>query len=147
LIQAESTRTGTTVPNGVVASEATSGEPTEVAAAEGASPSFVHRATEENSRADYAYVRPPAIDGDPDAVVLASVSAGREDAGAEPSGHNIGVWCDFADRRQWPIFNQDRAAVPAGAAFGVVLPRRPKGSSTAPGPRTPRATPPTLTTR
>ena len=46
LIQAEITRPGTTAPNGVVASEATAGEPTEVAAAEGASPSSsVHRAT------------------------------------------------------------------------------------------------------
>jgi hypothetical protein len=96
-------------------------ETTDVADAEGAS-SFVHRATEENSRADYTYIRHPAIDGDPDAVVLASVSAGRGDDGGETYGHNIGVWYDFADRREWAIFNQDLAAVPAGATFEVVLP-------------------------
>ena len=101
--------------------ETLASEDTDAAAAEGAS-SFVHRATEENSRGDYTYIRHPAIDGDPDAVVLVSVSAGRGDDGAENYGHNIGVWYDFEDRREWAIFNQDLAAVPAGATFEVVLP-------------------------
>ena len=46
---------------------------------------FVHRATEENSRGDYTYIRHLAIDGDQEPVVLVvAVPAGREDAGAEP---------------------------------------------------------------
>ena len=75
--------------------------------------SFVHRATDANSRGDYTYLDDPRINGDPDAVVLA--------APADGYGHNIGVWFEPRQKR-WAIFNQDLTAVPAGAAFGVVLP-------------------------
>ena len=85
MIQAKSTRTGTTVPNGVVASEATAGAAAEGASSSFASSSFIHRATGENSRGDYTYIRHLAIDGDQEPVVLVvAVPAGREDAGAEP---------------------------------------------------------------
>ena len=80
---------------------------------------FLHRATEENSRGDYTYLSDPAIDADPEAVVLVVSS---EDAAGEDYGHNVGVWYEFADRKKWAIFNQDLAAVPAGATFRVVLP-------------------------
>ena len=36
--------------------------------------------------------------------------------------HNIGVWYE-GGARKWAIFNQDRAAVPSGATFEVVVPR------------------------
>lgn len=80
---------------------------------------FTHIATDENSRGDYTYLSDPAIDGDPDAVVLVVSS---EDAGSAGYGRNVGVWYDFVDRRRWAIFNQDRAAVPAGSTFRVVVP-------------------------
>ena len=80
---------------------------------------FVHRATDENSRGNYTYVGGSAIDGDPNAVVM--VFAGREGAGSATYGHNIGAYYDPGAQR-WAIFNQDRSAVPAGAAFQVVLP-------------------------
>jgi hypothetical protein len=83
--------------------------------------SFVHRATDGNSRGDYTYLSDPAIDGEPDAVVLVAVSAGREGAGSATYGHNVGVWYE-PGAQKWAIFNQDRTAVPAGAAFRVVLP-------------------------
>ena len=82
--------------------------------------SFVHRATDENSRGDYTYLDHPTINGEPDAVVLVTVSADRE--GAQGAyGHNIGVWYE-PGAQKWAIFNQDLAAVPAGATFRVVLP-------------------------
>ena len=82
--------------------------------------SFVHRATDGNSRGDYTYLSDPAIDGEPGAVVLATASAVR--GGAQDAyGHNIGVWYE-AGAQKWAIFNQDLAAVPAGATFRVVLP-------------------------
>jgi hypothetical protein len=83
---------------------------------------FVHRATDENSRGDYTYLSDPAIDGDPDALVMVAGSANREggDRGAT-YGHNIGVWYE-PGAQKWAIFNQDLAAVPAGATFRVVLP-------------------------
>jgi hypothetical protein len=90
-------------------------EPTEEA-------SFVHRATDENSRGDYTYLGDPSIDGDPNAVVLVTVSADREGNGEAAYGHNVGVWYDSADQERWAIFNQDRTSVPSGTTFRVVLP-------------------------
>ena len=82
--------------------------------------SFVHRAAADNSRGDYTYLNDPALNGEPDAVVLVAASADRE--GAQGTyGHNIGVWYE-PGAQKWAIFNQDLAAVPAGATFRVVLP-------------------------
>ena len=80
--------------------------------------SFVHRATDANSRGDYTYIDDPRTNGDPDAVVLVSSSEG---AGGGAYGRNVGVWYEPTKQR-WAIFNQDLAPVPAGSAFGVVLP-------------------------
>lgn len=84
--------------------------------------SFVHDATDANSRGDYTYLDDPATNGDPNAVVLAVLSSDRGSAGAAADyGHNIGVWYEPVARK-WAIFNQDRAAVPAGTTFEVVVP-------------------------
>ena len=83
--------------------------------------SFVHRATDGNSRGDYTYISDPSIDGKPDAVVLVSTASDRKDAGTADYGHNIGVWYE-GGAGQWAIFNQDLAAVPAGSTFKVVVP-------------------------
>jgi hypothetical protein len=88
----------------------------------GVEASFIHRATDGNSRGDYTYIRDPSIDGDADAIVLASPGTDGGDVGAASYGHNIGVWYEPGARR-WAIFNQDRAAVPAGSTFEVVVPR------------------------
>jgi hypothetical protein len=80
--------------------------------------SFVHRATDENSRGDYTYISDPSINGDPNAIVLVSPTPDQENLGTASYEHNIGVWFE-GGTRQWAIFNQDRAAVPAGAAFRV----------------------------
>ena len=97
---------------------------------EGADPgegaSFVHTATDENSRGDYTYLAHPRIDGDPDAVVLAVPSPGRGEQAGAAYGHNIGVWYEPAKER-WAIFNQDLTAVPAGSAFEVVVPPADRG--------------------
>jgi hypothetical protein len=95
-------------------------EATEPVEPAGKEVSFVHRATDGNSRSDYTYLDHPTINGEPDAVVLVTVSADRE--GAQGAyGHNIGVWYE-SGAQKWAIFNQDLAAVPAGATFRVVLP-------------------------
>ncbi len=92
---------------------------------------FTHTATDTNSRGDYTYIGDPSIDGDPNAVVLvaptsdrgsASASAITATAGTSAYSHNIGVWYEGADKKKWAIFNQDRAAVLAGATFEVVIP-------------------------
>jgi hypothetical protein len=84
--------------------------------------SFIHRATDENSRGDYTYISDPSIDADQNAIVLVSPTSDQENLGTASYKHNIGVWYE-AGARKWAIFNQDRAAVPAGATFKVVVPR------------------------
>jgi hypothetical protein len=84
--------------------------------------SFIHRATDENSRGDYTYISDPSIDGEPNAIVLVSPTSDQENLGTTPYKHNIGVWYE-AGARKWAIFNQDRAAVPAGATFRVEVPQ------------------------
>ena len=84
--------------------------------------SFTHRATDKNSRGDYTYIGDPSINGDPDAIVLVSPTPDQENLGTASYEHNIGVWYE-GGARMWAIFNQDRAAVPAGATFEVIVPR------------------------
>jgi hypothetical protein len=83
--------------------------------------SFVHRADRANSRGDYTYISDPSINGRPNAKIFASLTSGRGDTGSYK--HNIGVWYESAARR-WAIFNQDRAPVPAGSTFEVVVPQK-----------------------
>jgi hypothetical protein len=84
--------------------------------------SFVHRATDKNSRGDYTIISDPSINGDANAIVLVSLTSGPGNSGAGSYEHNIGVWYSSAPRR-WAIFNQDRAPVPAGATFEVEVPQ------------------------
>ena len=88
--------------------------------------SFVHRATGANSRGDYTYLDHPSINADPDAVVLVVPASSGRDGGSSAYGHNIGVWYEPGERK-WAVFNQDLAAVPAGSAFEVVVPRADEG--------------------
>jgi hypothetical protein len=87
-----------------------------------AATAFTHTATDANSRGDYTYINDPSIDGDPDAVVLVVPSADRDKAKGTTYAHNIAVWYDDVNEKEWVIFNQDRAAVPAGTAFEVSVP-------------------------
>jgi hypothetical protein len=84
--------------------------------------SFVHRVTDKNSRGDYTYIGSPSINGDPNTIVLVSPTSDQENLGTASYKHNIGVWYE-GGARKWAIFNQDRAAVPSGATFEVVVPR------------------------
>ena len=105
--------------------EATSGEanPGQNAKSAPANKSvFTHTATDANSRGDYTYISDPAIDGDPDAVVLVAQSTDRKNARGASYDHNIGVWYEGINEKKWAIFNQDRAAIPAGTTFEVIIP-------------------------
>ena len=90
--------------------------------------SFIHKADQENSRGDYTYISEPSINGDAKAIVIVSVSptSDGESTGNASYEHNIGVWYEPV-ARQWAIFNQDRAPVPAGAAFVVIVPQASAG--------------------
>ena len=84
---------------------------------------FTHTATDTNSRGDYTYISDPAIDGHPDTVVLVVPSTDRGNARAASYDHNIGVWYEGINEKKWAIFNQDRAAIPSGATFEVIIPQ------------------------
>ena len=83
---------------------------------------FTHTATDANSRDYYTYISDPAIDGSPNFVVLVVPSTDRRNDGDASYDHNIGVWYEGANEKKWAIFNQDRAAIPAGATFEVIVP-------------------------
>jgi hypothetical protein len=84
---------------------------------------FTHTATDANSRGDYTYISHPAIDGDPNAVVLVAQSTDRGNARGASYDHNIGVWYEGVNEKKWDMFNQDRAAIPAGRTFEVIIPQ------------------------
>ena len=84
--------------------------------------SFVHHATDENSRGDYTYINDPSINGDANAILLVAPSTDRANAGDATYDHNIGVWYEGVNEKKWAIFNQDRAAIPAGRTFKVITP-------------------------
>jgi hypothetical protein len=52
---------------------------------------FTHTATDANSRGDYTYISDPAIDGDPNAVVLVVPRTDRGNAKGASYDHNISV--------------------------------------------------------
>ncbi len=83
--------------------------------------SFVHKATDENSRGDYTYLSNPSINRDPNAIVLVRPISDRGSTSGTTYKHNIGVWYETVAKK-WAIFNQDRAAVPRGATFKVIVP-------------------------
>ncbi len=81
---------------------------------------FVHRATPENISANSTYLDNPLINGNPNAVLYVTQNwnpGGRE--GGTYNDHPVGVWYD-TNREKWAIFNQDRVAIPDGAAFNVL---------------------------
>lgn len=82
--------------------------------------SFVHRSTLENSSENSTYLDDPLTNGNPDAFVSVTQNWNPGGEGDTYNDHAIGVWYDSGARR-WAIFNQDRAAMPEGAAFNVIV--------------------------
>jgi hypothetical protein len=64
--------------------------------------SFIHRATDENSRGDYTYIGDPSINGSPNAIVLISH---QRNVGSTSYNHNIGVWYEGTAQKKWAIFS------------------------------------------
>ena len=123
----EGTTSGSGSPVARGATEARGADLGTVSAKTGeAATAFTHTATDANSRGDYTYIGDPAIDGDPDAVVLVAPSPEWENAEDATKGttyaHNIAVWYEGVNEKEWAVFNQDRAAVSAGTTFEVIAP-------------------------
>ena len=83
-------------------------------------PVFIQRATSKNISGNSTYINNRRINGNPDVVL--SVTQSWNPGGGEGTynNHPVGVWYDRS-RKQWAIFNQDRSAMPSGAAFNMVI--------------------------
>ena len=72
----------------------------------------VHTTAASNCSANSSYLDLPALNGNPSAVITIEADAAARNA----NPHAIGVWYDGS---RWAIFNQDRAAMPAGVSYKV----------------------------
>jgi hypothetical protein len=95
-------------------------------AAEPVGSMFVHRATSESISANSTYLDDGSINGNPDAILSVTQNWNPEGDGVY-NDHHVGVWYDATVER-WAIFNEDRAAMPVGAAFNVVVSTAPTGA-------------------
>lgn len=81
---------------------------------------FVHHATRENISANSTYLDNPLTNARPNVVLYVTQSWNPGGGSGTYNDHPIGVWYD-ADAQRWAIFNQDREAMPEGAAFNVAV--------------------------
>lgn len=81
---------------------------------------FVQTANADNISNNSTYLDIPAANGDPKARISITQNWNPDGADGTYNDHPVGVWYD-AGREQWAIFNQDRATMPEGASFNVVV--------------------------
>jgi hypothetical protein len=80
---------------------------------------FVHVATAANITLNWTTIDNPLTNGNPNAIILVTPNWNPGSVGGTYNNHPIGVWYDGS---KWAIFNQDIAAMPANAAFNVLVP-------------------------
>jgi hypothetical protein len=78
---------------------------------------YTHVATASNTAGDWTELDNSASNNNPNASVVVTPNRSASPRGIIDT-HPIGVWYDAMAGR-WAIFNQDRAAMPVGAAFNV----------------------------
>ena len=88
---------------------------------------FVHRATPESISSNSTYLDNRLINRNPDAILSVTQNWNPEDGDGTYNDHSVGVWYDASSERR-AIFNQDRAAMPEGAAFNVLVAAAPMGA-------------------
>lgn len=81
---------------------------------------FVHRSTPSNTSANSTYIDSPLINNKPDALLSITQNWNPRGKSGVYNNHPVGVWYD-ATRKKWAIFNQDRAKIPRGASFNVLV--------------------------
>ncbi len=95
-------------------------------AAEPIDSAFVHRATSESISANSTYLDNSLLNANPDVILSVTQNWNPEGDGIY-NNHPVGVWYNTTLER-WAIFNEDRAAMPVGAAFNVVVSAAPTGA-------------------
>jgi hypothetical protein len=84
---------------------------------------FVHQATVDNITANWTYLDHSLTNNNPRALIFVTQNWNPGGGFGVYNDHPIGVWYSSGERR-WGIFNQDKVAMPEGAAFSVlVMPR------------------------
>lgn len=81
---------------------------------------FIHRATSESIAENSTYIENRLINANPEAILFVTQNWNPGGNGDTYNDHPVGVWYD-ASRQRWAIFNQDREAMPDGAAFNVLV--------------------------
>jgi hypothetical protein len=85
------------------------------------SAAFTHVATAANSDQWVTYIDHPLLNGNPDAIALATQNWNPGNGGEVYNDHHIGIWYDTVEQK-WSIFNQDKVDMPEGAAFNIYVP-------------------------
>ena len=85
---------------------------------------FIHRATSESIAENSTYIENRLINANPEAILFVTQNWNPGGNGDTYNDHPIGVWYD-SSRQRWAIFNQDREAMPDGAAFNVAVSKEP----------------------
>jgi hypothetical protein len=80
--------------------------------------SFVHRVAPDNLQGHVTIIRRPELDGKPEAMLLITPNWNPGGSGGVYNNHPIGV---YYTGQNWAIYNQDIAALTAGAAFNVEI--------------------------
>jgi len=81
---------------------------------------FVHTARAANIAGHYTYIDHPLTNENPNAMVLVTQNWNPGGSGDTYNDHTFGVWYS-SGAKKWAVFNQDFAAMPAGAAFNVLI--------------------------
>ncbi len=79
---------------------------------------FIWVANSSNSGANYTIVNNTLCNGDPNAILIVTPNLSPQGTTTVYNNHPIGVWYNGS---KWEIFEQDESAVPAGAAFNVLI--------------------------
>jgi hypothetical protein len=79
-----------------------------------------HRGTAANTVANFTDIDDPALNNNPNAIVIVTHNWGRPgDPSAQFHNHAVGVWYNN-NTGKWSIFNEDLAAMPVGLAFNYI---------------------------
>ncbi len=79
---------------------------------------FIHIATSSNITRNYTDIDHPATNNRPEALILVTPNWSPGGQGDVYNDHSTGVWYH---QGKWSIFNQDKTAMPVGAAFNVMV--------------------------
>jgi hypothetical protein len=79
---------------------------------------FIHTANTGNISAHVTVLDHPSLNGNPNAIPFVTQNWNPPGSGGVYNPHEVGVWYDG---NRWNIYNEDRAVLPEGASFNVLI--------------------------